>query len=381
MQSKINQYTTEIGAFEPKTAEELESFRIQFLGTKGIIKDLFDEFKAVSPEEKRVLGKVLNEFKQLAEAKFNSFKDNFSSGGENQSNKEDLTLTGEGFEIGSRHPLSLVRKEIVEIFKRLGFVLAEGPEIEDDWHNFSALNFPEEHPARDMQDTFFLAPIAPLPASPQEGKGEQADLANGFEVAEKKGQASPPSGGETERGAYALRTHTSSVQVRLMEAGKPPFRALMPGRVYRNEAISARAHCFFHQVEGLYVDENVSFADLKQTLYYFVQELYGEETKVRFRPSFFPFTEPSAEMDISCTICKGNGCQMCKQSGWVEILGCGMIDPNVLENVGIDAKKYTGFAFGMGIERITNLKYQIKDLRLFSENDIRFLKQFQTEVI
>ena len=378
MQSKINQYTKEIEVFEPKTAEELESFRIQFLGTKGIIKDLFDEFKAVSPEEKRVLGKVLNEFKQLAESKFNSFKDNFLTGSESQSTKEDLTLTGEGFEIGGRHPLSLVRKEIVEIFKRLGFVLAEGPEIEDDWHNFSALNFPEEHPARDMQDTFFLAPISVLPP---EGEEAQANLSSGFGVAEKKEQASPPSGGETERGAFALRTHTSSVQVRLMEAGKPPFRALMPGRVYRNEAISARAHCFFHQVEGLYVDENVSFADLKQTLYYFVQELYGEGTKVRFRPSFFPFTEPSAEMDISCTICKGNGCQMCKQSGWVEILGCGMIDPNVLENVGIDAKKYTGFAFGMGIERITNLKYQIKDLRLFSENDVRFLRQFQTEVI
>lgn len=378
MQSKINQYTIEIEAFEPKTAEELEQFRIKFLGTKGIIKDLFDEFKAVSPEEKRVLGKVLNQFKQLAEAKFNDFKDNFSSNDQAQSTQEDLTLTGQGFEIGGRHPLSLVRKEIVEIFKRLGFVVAEGPEIEDDWHNFSALNFPEEHPARDMQDTFFLAPISVFPL---EGKEAQANLSSGFEVAEKKGQASPPSGGETERGAYALRTHTSSVQVRLMEAGKPPFRALMPGRVYRNEAISARAHCFFHQVEGLYVDENVSFADLKQTLYYFVQELYGEGTKVRFRPSFFPFTEPSAEMDISCTICKGDGCQMCKQSGWVEILGCGMIDPNVLENVGIDAKKYTGFAFGMGIERITNLKYQIKDLRLFSENDVRFLKQFQTEVI
>ena len=378
MQSKINQYTIEIEAFEPKTAEELEQFRIKFLGTKGIIKDLFDEFKAVSPEEKRVLGKVLNQFKQLAEAKFNDFKDNFSSNDQAQSTQEDLTLTGQGFEIGGRHPLSLVRKEIVEIFKRLGFVVAEGPEIEDDWHNFSALNFPEEHPARDMQDTFFLAPISVFPP---EGKEAQANLSSGFEVAEKKGQASPPSGGETERGAYALRTHTSSVQVRLMEAGKPPFRALMPGRVYRNEAISARAHCFFHQVEGLYVDENVSFADLKQTLYYFVQELYGEGTKVRFRPSFFPFTEPSAEMDISCTICKGDGCQMCKQSGWVEILGCGMIDPNVLENVGIDAKKYTGFAFGMGIERITNLKYQIKDLRLFSENDVRFLKQFQTEVI
>ena len=376
MQSKINQYTTEIEAFEPKTPEELESFRIQFLGTKGIIKDLFDEFKAVSPEEKRVLGKVLNEFKQSAEAKFNSFKDNFSSDSENQSTKEDLTLTGEGFEIGGRHPLSLVRKEIVEIFKRLGFVLAEGPEIEDDWHNFSALNFPEEHPARDMQDTFFLAPISVFPP---EGEEAQGDFSNDKE---KSSGAPLPSGGEVgSAAAFALRTHTSSVQVRLMEAGKPPFRALMPGRVYRNEAISARAHCFFHQVEGLYVDENVSFADLKQTLYYFVQELYGEGTKVRFRPSFFPFTEPSAEMDISCTICKGNGCQMCKQSGWVEILGCGMIDPNVLDNVNIDSKKYTGFAFGMGIERITNLKYQIKDLRLFSENDIRFLKQFQTEVI
>jgi phenylalanyl-tRNA synthetase alpha chain len=351
MQSKINQYTTEIQAFEPKTSEELENFRIQFLGTKGIIKDLFDEFKAVSPEEKRILGKVLNQFKQLAEAKFNNYKDSFEAVNQQNEVKEDLTLTGEGFQIGGRHPLNLVRKEIVEIFKRLGFVVAEGPEIEDDWHNFSALNFPEEHPARDMQDTFFLAPLS--------GTEEE----------------------KSEKGAYALRTHTSSVQVRLMEAGKPPFRALMPGRVYRNEAISARAHCFFHQVEGLYVDENVSFADLKQTLYYFVQELYGEGTKVRFRPSFFPFTEPSAEMDISCTICKGDGCQMCKYSGWVEILGCGMIDPNVLDNVNIDSKKYTGFAFGMGIERITNLKYQIKDLRLFSENDVRFLKQFQTEII
>lgn len=377
MQSKINQYTTEIEAFEPKTAEELEGFRIQFLGTKGIIKDLFDEFKAVSPEEKRVLGKVLNQFKQLAEAKFNDFKDNFSSNDQTQSTQEDLTLTGEGFEIGGRHPLSLVRKEIVEIFKRLGFVLAEGPEIEDDWHNFSALNFPEEHPARDMQDTFFLAPPAPHRGSILEGNKTDEPSEN-INPENPSVQAIPPS---EAGGAYALRTHTSSVQVRLMEAGKPPFRALMPGRVYRNEAISARAHCFFHQVEGLYVDENVSFADLKQTLYYFVQELYGEGTKVRFRPSFFPFTEPSAEMDISCTICKGDGCQMCKQSGWVEVLGCGMIDPNVLENVGIDAKKYTGFAFGMGIERITNLKYQIKDLRLFSENDVRFLKQFQTEVI
>jgi phenylalanyl-tRNA synthetase alpha chain len=386
MQSKISQYSSEIEAFEPKTAEELETFRIKFLGTKGIIKDLFDEFKAVSAEEKRILGKVLNQFKQLAEAKFNDYKDSFTSTKQDNAAFQDLTLTGEGFEIGGRHPLSLVRKEIVEIFKRLGFVVAEGPEIEDDWHNFSALNFPEEHPARDMQDTFFVEAPSSLLSSPLEGKVAQGGPSNVKEInisenkninsASPSGQISPTSGG-----AYALRTHTSSVQVRLMEAGNPPFRALMPGRVYRNEAISARAHCFFHQVEGLYVDENVSFADLKQTLYYFVQELYGEDTKVRFRPSYFPFTEPSAEMDISCTICKGEGCQMCKYSGWVEILGCGMIDPNVLDNVNIDSKKYTGFAFGMGIERITNLKYQIKDLRLFSENDIRFLKQFQTEII
>lgn len=344
MQNKISQYTAEINAFQPANAEELETFRIRFLGTKGVIKDLFEEFKTVSSEEKRVMGKVLNEFKQLAEAKYQSLKESLDTETEAPKTEADLTLPGEGFELGSRHPLSLVRKEIIEIFKRLGFIVAEGPEIEDDWHNFSALNFPEEHPARDMQDTFFI----------------------------KKGG---------EKGDIALRTHTSSVQVRMMENGKPPFRAIMPGRVYRNEAISARAHCFFHQVEGLYIDENVSFADLKQTLFYFVQELFGEGTKVRFRPSYFPFTEPSAEMDISCTICKGDGCQFCKHSGWVEILGCGMVDPNVLENCKIDSKKYTGFAFGMGIERITNLKYQIKDLRLFSENDVRFLKQFQSELI
>ncbi len=344
MQEKINQYTAEINSFQSKNAEELESFRIRFLGTKGIIKDLFEEFKTVSSEDKRTFGKVLNEFKQLAEAKYQTLKDGSETDDNSSKSEQDLTLPGEGFEIGARHPLSLVRKEIIEIFKKLGFNVAEGPEVEDDWHNFSALNFPEEHPARDMQDTFFI----------------------------KKGG---------EKGDIALRTHTSSVQVRMMEAGKPPFRAIMPGRVYRNEAISARAHCFFHQVEGLYIDENVSFADLKQTLFYFVQELFGEGTKVRFRPSYFPFTEPSAEMDISCSICKGDGCQFCKHSGWVEILGCGMVDPNVLENTNIDSKKYTGYAFGMGIERITNLKYQIKDLRLFSENDIRFLKQFQSEMI
>jgi phenylalanyl-tRNA synthetase alpha chain len=344
MQEKINQYTAEINSFQPKNAEALESFRIRFLGTKGLIKDLFEEFKTVSSEDKRVYGKVLNEFKQLAEAKYQTLKEGSETEDTGSKSEQDLTLPGEGFELGARHPLSLVRKEIIEIFKKLGFNVAEGPEVEDDWHNFSALNFPEEHPARDMQDTFFI----------------------------KKGG---------EKGDIALRTHTSSVQVRMMEAGKPPFRAIMPGRVYRNEAISARAHCFFHQVEGLYIDENVSFADLKQTLFYFVQELFGEGTKVRFRPSYFPFTEPSAEMDISCSICKGDGCQFCKHSGWVEILGCGMVDPNVLENTNIDSKKYTGYAFGMGIERITNLKYQIKDLRLFSENDIRFLKQFQSEMI
>jgi phenylalanyl-tRNA synthetase alpha chain len=344
MQEKINQYTAEINSFQPKNAEELEVFRIRFLGTKGIIKDLFEAFKTVSSEDKRIFGKVLNDFKQMTEAKYQSLKEGSESEEIGSKSDEDLTLPGEGFELGARHPLSLVRKEIIEIFKKLGFNVAEGPEIEDDWHNFSALNFPEEHPARDMQDTFFI----------------------------KKGG---------EKGDIALRTHTSSVQVRMMEAGKPPFRAIMPGRVYRNEAISARAHCFFHQVEGLYIDENVSFADLKQTLFYFVQELFGEGTKVRFRPSYFPFTEPSAEMDISCSICKGDGCQFCKHSGWVEILGCGMVDPNVLENSNIDSKKYTGYAFGMGIERITNLKYQIKDLRLFSENDIRFLKQFQSEMI
>ncbi len=344
MQQKIDQYLSEINSFQPKNADELEVFRIKFLGTKGLIKDLFEEFKTVSPDEKRVFGKVLNEFKQAAETKYQELKDALETQESSTGSEEDLTLPGQGFELGSRHPLSIVRKEIIGIFNKLGFHVAEGPEIEDDWHNFSALNFPEEHPARDMQDTFFI----------------------------KKGG---------EKGDIALRTHTSSVQVRMMEAGKPPFRAIMPGRVYRNEAISARAHCFFHQVEGLYIDENVSFADLKQTLYYFVQELFGEGTKVRFRPSYFPFTEPSAEMDISCTICKGDGCQFCKYSGWVEILGCGMVDPNVLDNCNIDSKKYTGYAFGMGIERITNLKYQIKDLRLFSENDARFLKQFQSEMI
>ena len=344
LQEKIKQFTAEIKSFVPASAADVENFKLKFLVAKGVVKALFEEFRTVSVEEKRALGKVLNEFKQLAESTYNSAQAQFAQVGKQLEREEgDLTLPGEGFQLGSRHPLSLVRKEIVEIFKKLGFIVAEGPEIEDDWHNFSALNFPPEHPARDMQDTFFV------------------DKKAGNDI--------------------ALRTHTSSVQVRMMEMGKPPFRAIMPGRVYRNEAISARAHCFFHQIEGLYVDENVSFADLKQTLFHFVQELYGEGTKVRFRPSYFPFTEPSAEMDISCTICKGDGCQLCKQSGWVEILGCGMVDPNVLENCGIDSEKYTGFAFGMGIERVTNLKYEIRDLRLFSENDVRFLSQFETELV
>lgn len=346
LQEKINQYTQEISSFSSNNAQEIEQFRIRFIGTKGIVKDLFEAFKLVSPEEKRTLGKVLNEFKLFAEQKHQELLNQRSDkeDSEKTGSNLDLSLPGVGENIGSRHPLALVRREIIGIFNKLGFAVAEGPEIEDDWHNFSALNFPAEHPARDMQDTFFI----------------------------KK---------DAESGDIALRTHTSSVQVRMMEAGKPPFRAIMPGRVYRNEAISARAHCFFHQIEGLYVDEKVSFADLKQTLFFFVQELYGEGTKVRFRPSYFPFTEPSAEMDIECSICKGDGCQMCKGSGWVEILGCGMVDPNVLENCGIDSKKFSGFAFGMGIERIANLKYEIKDLRLFSENDNRFLKQYTSALI
>ncbi len=365
MQQKIDLYTAEIKDFQPADAQDLEVFRIKFLGTKGIIKDLFEEFKTVSPEDKRTFGKILNEFKKFAEEKYQSLKERFENNTESEKNHSDLTLPGEGVELGARHPLMLVRKEIIEIFKKLGFVVAEGPEIEDDWHNFSALNFPPEHPARDMQDTFF---VGLAPNSSAEGEGSTGASSLSLEV-------------DRAETAYALRTHTSSVQVRMMESGEPPFRAIMPGRVYRNEAISARAHCFFHQIEGLYIDENVSFADLKQTLFYFVQEMFGEGTQVRFRPSYFPFTEPSAEMDISCTICKGSGCQFCKQSGWVEILGCGMVDPNVLENCSIDNKRFTGFAFGMGIERITNLKYRIKDLRLFSENDIRFLKQFQSELI
>ena len=334
---RIETLKTEISIFVAATADDTEAFRIKYLGTKGLVKEVMGEMKNVPGDKKREFGQLLNEFKLFAEAKYEALQsvtDTIQSSSENAG--FDWSLPGDPLRTGSRHPISLVRNQVVSIFQRLGFAVAEGPEIEDDWHNFTALNMPENHTARDMQDTFYIS--------------QNPD--------------------------WILRTHTSSVQVREMEKGKLPIRIICPGRVYRNETISARAHCFFHQVEGLYIAENVSFADLKQTLYFFVQEMFGKDFKVRFRPSYFPFTEPSAEMDISCLICGGSGCNVCKHTGWVEILGCGMVHPNLLENCGIDSNKYTGFAFGMGIERITMLKYQIKDLRLFSENDVRFLKQF-----
>ncbi len=338
MLEKIREIYKEVESIVIENAEQLEKFRIAYVGRKGVIADLFENLRNAPPEDRRAIGAELNNLKNLAQDTFTQNRDRL----ENEQTQTgqpapvDLTLPGTPNQLGAVHPLSIVRARIVEIFERIGFNVADGPEIEDDWHNFTALNFPPNHPARDMQDTFFVE--------------KNPDI--------------------------ALRTHTSSVQVRLMENGKPPFRAIMPGRVYRNEAISARAHCLFHQVEGLYIDENVSFADLKQTLYYFAKELFGKDTKIRFRPSFFPFTEPSAEIDISCFICKGKGCNICKYSGWVEIGGSGMVDPNVLSNCGIDPEKYTGFAFGMGIERITMLLYQVKDIRLFTENDVRFLRQF-----
>jgi phenylalanyl-tRNA synthetase alpha chain len=346
MKEVIEKYTEEIKNFVANSKEELEDFRLKFLSRKGIVNDLFEAFKAMPPEEKKQFGKVMNEFKSLAENAFNTFKEKLEEVEVSAENTVDYTLPGEAFSTGSRHPVSLVLKEINEIFQRMGFSIAKGPEIEDDWHNFSSLNFPMEHPARDMQDTFFVRKDANKP---------EDDL--------------------------ALRTHTSSVQIRLMESGKPPFRSIMPGRVFRNEAISARSHCIFHQVEGLYVDTDVSFADLKQTLYYFVQELFGVGTEVRFRPSYFPFTEPSAEMDIQCKNCGGTGCNICKYSGWVEILGCGMVDPNVLQNCGIDPTEYSGFAFGVGIERLAMNKFKIKDIRMFFENDVRLLSQFNSELI
>lgn len=336
MLEKISHLIQEIEAELIDSAENAEKFRLKYLSKKGVLNDLFEEFKTVANEQKKEIGKHLNILKQKAQEKFDAAKEIIDNSHKTESINLDLTLPGEPFTIGSHHPISIVRREIIDIFSRIGFTVAEGPEIEDDWHNFTSLNFPPDHPARDMQDTFFI---------------------------------------EEE---IALRTHTSSIQIRVMEKQKPPIRILAPGRVYRNEAISARAHCFFHQIEGLYIDEQVSFADLKQTLLYFAKEMFGEKTEIRLRPSYFPFTEPSAEMDVSCPFCSGKGCNICKGSGWVEILGCGMVDPNVLENCGIDSKKYTGYAFGMGIERITMLKYQVKDLRLFSENDIRFLNQFKS---
>lgn len=337
MIDKIKELLKETEAFKVKTAEELETFRLKYLSKKGEISQLFGDFKNVPAEMKKEVGQEINKLKQFAQNKFDELKESLEdSGSENKG--ADLSRPGEPFSIGSRHPISLVRNEIISIFNRLGFTVNEGPEIEDDWHVFSALNFPPEHPARDMQDTFFIE--------------KDPDI--------------------------LLRTHTSSVQVRVMEKQQPPIRSIFPGRVFRNEAISARAHCIFHQVEGLYVAENVSFADLKQTLLYFAKEMFGENTQIRLRPSYFPFTEPSAEMDVSCSICGGEGCNVCKYTGWLEILGCGMVDPNVLDSCGIDSEKYTGFAFGMGIERIAMLKYQVKDLRLYFENDVRFLKQFKS---
>jgi phenylalanyl-tRNA synthetase alpha chain len=340
MNEQIKALQAEIDAFVISNEGELESFRNQFVGRKSRLASLFDELKNVPAENRRAVGQSLNGLKNSAEAKFAEAQESFAGNAAGFEVPSDLTLYNP-ISQGSLHPLTKVRARILEIFNRMGFSVSDGPEIETDFYNFTALNFPANHPAREMQDTFFV----------EKGAGEIQD-------------------------DVLLRTHTSNVQIRLMQHQKPPIRSVMPGRVYRNEAISARAHCLFHQVEGLYVDEQVSFKDLKDTLYHFAKEMFGKDTKVRFRPSYFPFTEPSAEMDITCLLCKGDGCNVCKGAGWVEIAGAGMVDPNVLENVGIDSTKYNGFAFGMGIERITMLKYQIKDLRLFTENDVRFLKQF-----
>jgi phenylalanyl-tRNA synthetase alpha chain len=337
LQAQIAAHEQEIKAFQPADAAELEAYRIKYLGTKGIVKQVFGEMKHVPAEQKKEAGQVLNAFKQLAEAQYEAFK-HLQQSGVKKGLNEDMTLPGAALPLGTRHPLRMVENQIVSVFEKLGFSIATGPEIEDDWHNFTSLNMPEHHPARDMQDTFYVS--------------QNPD--------------------------WLLRTHTSSVQARVMEQGQLPVRVICPGRVYRNETISARAHCFFHQCEGLYIDKNVSFADLKQTLYYFVTEMFGPDTKVRFRPSYFPFTEPSAEMDISCTVCGGSGCSLCKHTGWVEILGCGMVHPNMLRNFNIDPEVYTGYAFGMGVERITQIKFQVNDLRLYSQNDVRFLRQFQS---
>ncbi len=336
MKQKIEQLHQVVNSWNANSLEELEAIRIKYLSKKGEISELFNQFREVPNEQKREIGQLLNHLRDTAQNRLNELKATLEAQRQ-EADKLDLTRTAEPIALGTRHPLSLVKNEIIEIFSRIGFTVAEGPEIEDDWHVFESLNFPPEHPARDMQDTFFIE--------------QHPDI--------------------------LLRTHTSSIETRVMTKQQPPIRILAPGRVYRNEAISYRAHCFFHQVEGLYVDKNVSFADLKQALLYFAREMFGEDTKIRLRPSYFPFTEPSAEMDISCNICGGKGCPFCKHTGWVEILGCGMTDPNVLEACGIDSKVYSGYAFGMGVERITNLKYQVKDLRMFSENDVRFLEQFK----
>ena len=339
MFDKVEKFKAELESIKVQTKDELEQFRIKFISKKSVITELFDDFKNVPNEQKKQFGVALNELKNLAQQKLKEISSSLESASSSTggSPEVDLTLPNVPNEYGSLHPLTLTRNKIIEIFERMGFNVSDGPEIEEDFYNFTALNFPENHPAREMQDTFFI-------------------------------EKNPDK---------VLRTHTSNVQIRMMENGTPPFRSIMPGRVYRNEAISARAHCFFHQVEGLYVDKNVGFKDLKQTVYHFVKEMFGQDTKVRFRPSYFPFTEPSAEIDISCFICHGKGCNVCKYTNWVEIAGSGMVDPNVLANCGIDPEEYTGFAFGMGIERIAMLKYQIDDLRLFSENDVRFLRQFQ----
>ena len=345
MKDRIQSLLQQVQSMQANSIEELEALRIKYISKKGEITELFNEFRSVPKEEKAAIGQPLNQLRQLAEARINELREHLEAHTQSDSScAADLTRTPDPISIGTRHPLSLVREQILEIFSRLGFTVAEGPEVEDDNHVFTLLNFAPEHPARDMQDTFFI--------EKQPGVQSPHDI--------------------------LLRTHTSSVQTRTMLSQKPPIRVLCPGRVYRNEAISARAHCFFHQVEGLYIDKNVSFADLREVLLYFAKEMFGPETQIRLRPSYFPFTEPSAEMDISCDICGGKGCAFCKGTGWVEILGCGMVDPNVLEACGIDSTVYSSYAFGLGVERITNLKYRVKDLRLFSENDVRFLQQFQS---
>ena len=339
---QINNIKKKVNEFDVQDVDTLEKFRIEFLGTKGALKNVMGLIKEVQIQKKREAGQLLNDLKIWIEQQFENHQLKIGKN-EHKTNYLDISLPGENIPVGTKHPLNIVKKQIIGIFKKLGFILEEGPEIEDDWHNFGAMNLPEHHPARDMQDTFYIK--------------KSNDINNNI----------------------LLRTHTSNTQARVLSKQKPPIRVICPGRVYRNETISARSHCFFHQIEGMYIDDNVSFANLKQTLYLFVQEMFGNDVKIRFRPSYFPFTEPSAEMDISCLICKSKGCNVCKHTGWVEILGSGMVHPNVLENFQIDSNIYTGFAFGMGLERITQLKYQVNDLRLYSQNDIRFLRQFISE--